>query len=74
MSTTIDKPRDLAIQNAHLQDRIDRLRGENERLRSENRELRAALDAHVARARSTTLFGPLELSAGTCVGPRRRHD
>jgi cell division protein FtsB len=81
MSVTTDKSHDLKAENARLRDRIDSLRAENERLRSENervraqnRELRTALDAHVARARSTALFGPLELSAGTCVGPRRRHD
>lgn len=54
-----------------LRAETERLRAENERLRDENRHLRAALDAHVARARSTSLFGPLELTAGTSVGPRR---
>jgi hypothetical protein len=48
------------------------LRDENARLRSQIRDLRAALDAHLARSRSTHLYGPVEMTAGTCVGPRRR--
>jgi hypothetical protein len=50
---------------------VERLRVETARLRRENRELRATLDAHVTRARSTALFGPVEMTAGTCIGPRR---
>jgi hypothetical protein len=55
-----------------MRQELERLREENVRLRDENRHLRAALDAHVARAGSSSLFGPIEMSAGTCVGPRRR--
>jgi hypothetical protein len=39
---------------------------------AENRDLRATLDAYIARARSTAAFGPLEMTAGTRVGPSRR--
>lgn len=49
---------------------VECLRAENERLRAENRRLRSALDAHVSRAGSVGLFGPVEMTAGTCVGPR----
>jgi hypothetical protein len=49
-----------------------RLRSENERLRAENRRLHATLATYVNRARSTAVYGPVEMTAGTCVGPRRR--
>jgi regulator of replication initiation timing len=68
----IEQQPDPRVENAQLRDRLEWLRAENERLRAENRELRATLDAHVTRARSTALFGPVEMSTGTCVGPRRR--
>ena len=68
---TLQRPREIDDLNAQLQEEAQRLRTENERLRSENRHLRAAVDAHVRRAQSTALFGPIELSAGTCTGPRR---
>lgn len=55
-----------------LRDELMRLQAENARLRSENRDLRLALDAHVARIASSPAYGPLEMTAGTCVGPRRR--
>jgi regulator of replication initiation timing len=55
-----------------LRDRLEVLLTENARLHSENRDLQAALDAHVARARSANLFGPVEMTAGTCAGARRR--
>ena len=71
LEATAQRPRDLHAEIAHLRDQLERLRAENERLRGENRHLRTAVDAHVARAASTHLFGPLELTAGTCVGPRR---
>ncbi len=70
------EPRDP---EAGLREQVDRLRrenrdlrAENARLRSDNAGLRAALDAHVQRNRSTALYGPLEMTAGTSVGPRRR--
>lgn len=76
MKATIDRPRELSgglqAQLRSLQAENDRLRASNQRLSTENHALRAALDAHVRRARSAALFGPLELTAGTCVGPRRR--
>lgn len=59
-------------ENSRLREELKRLRAENERLRAENQALRSTLDAHIARGRSTSLFGPLEMSAGTSVGPRRR--
>lgn len=62
----------LRAEGARLRAEAARLRAENERLRGENRDLRLMLDTHVARAGSAPLFGPLELTAGTCVGPRRR--
>ena len=55
-----------------FRDRLELLLTENARLRSENRDLQAALDAYVARAQSTALFGPVEMTAGTCAGARRR--
>jgi uncharacterized protein YlxW (UPF0749 family) len=55
-----------------VRDELTLLRAENARLRNEIRELQAALDAHVARCRSTQLFAPVELTPGTSVGPRRR--
>jgi regulator of replication initiation timing len=55
-----------------LRDQVARLLTENARLRRENRDLQATLDAYVARARSTALFGPVEMTAGTCAGARRR--
>lgn len=67
----ITTSRDLEVENARPDAELERLRTENERLRRENQELRAVLDAHVARAGSTRLFGPVEITAGTCVGPRR---
>ena len=62
---------DLSLEILRLRAELEDLRMQNQRLRRENRELRATLDAHVARARSTRLFGPIEMTAGTCVGPRR---
>jgi predicted nuclease with TOPRIM domain len=64
----------LRAENARLRDENGRLRGENERLRDENEHLRTLLDAHVTRANSQSLFGPLELTAGTCVVPRRQRN
>ena len=55
-----------------LRRQLEDLRAENARLRAENRDLRMARDAYIARAASAAAFGPLELTAGTCVGPRRR--
>lgn len=71
LKATIERA-DVDAETAELRDRLERLQAENARLRSENRHLCAALDAHVARTRSTMLYGPIELTAGTSVGPRRR--
>jgi predicted nuclease with TOPRIM domain len=59
-------------ENARLCTENERLRGENKRLRGENEQLRTLLDAHVTRANSPSLFGSLELTAGTCVVARRQ--
>lgn len=72
LKTPTETPRGAHVEIAHLRDQLERLRTENDRLRSENHHLSSAVDAHVARAASTHLYGPLELTAGTCVGPRRR--
>ena len=61
----------LRIENEHLRAQNTGLRTENTRLRREHTEVRRTLDAHLARASSTALFGPIELTAGTCVSPRR---
>jgi regulator of replication initiation timing len=79
LETTLDNGPDTRAQNTELRAanadqraQLKQLRAENARLRAENRELRGALDAHVTRAAATAVFGPVEMSAGTCVGPRRR--
>lgn len=56
---------------SELRERLNALEAENARLQARNRDLRRTLDAHIARARSTALFGSVEMTAGTCVGPRR---
>lgn len=71
MSATLTPRENSGLENAHLRDQLRRLRLENQRLRRENRELRATLDTHISRARSARLFGPVEMTAGTSVGPRR---
>ena len=71
MQQTTNTSRKTRLENAQLRARLERLEAENERLRAQNRQLRGSLDAHVNRARSTSLFGPLELTAGTCMGPGR---
>lgn len=72
LEATAFRPREVNRENKQLDDELERLRTENAELRSENQRLRAALDSHVTRAASTSLFGPLELTAGTSVGPRRQ--
>lgn len=75
MLATESRRLDRAIANGtELQEECKRLRAENVRLRNENARLRATLDAYIARARSTRLFGPCEMTAGTSVGPRLRRD
>jgi FtsZ-binding cell division protein ZapB len=59
--------------NEELREEADRLRRENARLRAENRQLQATLDTYISRLRSTALFGLCEMTAGTSVGPPRRH-
>lgn len=55
-----------------LRHRIEHLEADIASLRDENAHLRQALDAHIARIGSTRVFGLVELTAGTSVGPRRR--
>jgi hypothetical protein len=64
--------RDNRIEIAKLTNQVERLRAENDGLRSENHNLHVALAGHVARAASPLVHGPLEMTAGTCIGPRRR--
>ena len=71
LQTRIDEQRQARAENIRLREELEPLRAANARLREENHELRTALDTHVARAGSCALFGPLELTAGTSVGPRR---
>jgi regulator of replication initiation timing len=59
-------------ENGELRRQLRELLAENKQLRTENRRLRATLDSYITRARSAATFGPVEMSAGTCVGPRRR--
>jgi hypothetical protein len=66
-----DRQPEADIEADRLHEQLYQLVAENAQLREENEAMRAALDAHIARASSTGLYGPLELSAGTCVGPRR---
>lgn len=72
LSAPTEDQQRIDADSARLREQIECLRAEVAELRSENRRLRSALDAHIARAGSPSLFGPLELTAGTCVGPRRR--
>jgi hypothetical protein len=79
LDTTIQNGHGPSARDAGVQGELARLRIEYERLRieyervcAENRHLRVTLDGHVARATSTALFGPMEMTAGTAVGPRRR--
>lgn len=67
----VEKSRADQAENAELRDQLERLQVENERLRSQLLDLRAALDAHLARVASTPMYGSPEMTAGTCVGPRR---
>ena len=64
--------RRLEREQIALQRELDRLRVKTDDLRRENAHLHAALDAYVARSQTTRLFGPIEMTAGTNVGPRRR--
>lgn len=72
LEAVVDQTTRLQAENTALRQQLATLRADNIRLRRENGELRASLDAHITRAGSTASFGPLEMSAGTCVGPRRR--
>jgi hypothetical protein len=62
----------LRAENDRLRAENDRLRADNDRLLAENRNVRATLEAHIRRGGSAALYGPLELTARTCVGPPRR--
>ena len=71
LQTSIKTQRDRHPENAELRHELERVRAENAQLRRENRDLRVALDAYIARASSSRLYGPCELTAGTSVGPPR---
>ena len=60
------------LQTAELRAEVRRLHGEVSRLRAENNDLRAALDAYVSPASPMRQLVSVEMSAGTCVVPRRR--
>ncbi len=62
----------LRAQLHRLQRENAKLWAENTRLRSSNRELRATADAYVRRVQAASLFGPVELTAGTSIGPLRQ--
>lgn len=62
----------LRDENLRLRQQVDLLRAANDELGREKRQLRTSLDAYVSRAQASCLFGPLEMTAGTHVGPRRR--
>lgn len=62
----------LRAENARLRRQLDLLRAANDELIREKRHLRAAHDAYVSRAQAGSLFGPLEMTAGTLVGPQRQ--
>lgn len=64
------EPERLRAEMARLQRQVDRLRAANDELVREKRALRARLDAYVSRAQVSCVFGPLEMTAGTHVGPR----
>lgn len=61
----------LRAETARLRHQVDLLRVTNDELGREKRRLRASLDTYVSRAQVSRLFGPLELTAGTHVGPCR---
>lgn len=81
MATVRCDPQPKSVSDTALRRRVDglqaenaHLRTENGRLRGENGRLRRLNDAYIARARATPLFGPYEMTAGTVVGPGRRHE
>ena len=61
----------LREQVARLREQNHQLRNEVARLRGEKHRVQRTLDTYISRASCPSAFGPLELSAGTCVGPRR---
>lgn len=63
----------LRAENAQLREQVDRLRVRIDELSRDNQRLRASLDTYVRRAQLSRLFGPLEMTAGTHVGPHH-HD
>ncbi|MBV8953650.1 MAG: hypothetical protein JO153_04235 [Solirubrobacterales bacterium] len=71
LGTVVDSPPGSYAENPQLRDEVQRLQVENARLREENQRLREALDSHISRDASAPLYGPREMTAGTCVGPRR---
>jgi regulator of replication initiation timing len=71
LDATIKNEHAPAAKNGELRHQLSELLAENKRLRIENQRLRATLDSYITRARVTASFGPVEMSAGTCVGPRR---
>lgn len=72
LDAKIEQPHTRVAMDAELRPQLRALHAENERLRAENRQLRATLASYVTRARSTAMYGPVEMTAGTCVGPRQR--
>lgn len=60
-------------EGAQLLIQLERMRTENRRLHGVIHDLSIALDIYIARAASTPVYGPVELTAGTCIGPGRRH-
>lgn len=62
----------LRAQLRRVQRENAKLQAENKRLRATNRELRTTADTFVRRVQAASLFGPVELTAGTSIGPLRQ--
>ncbi len=62
--------RHLQAEVTRLEHEVDRLRVQREELRRDNRRLSASLDAYLQDEDAGWPRAPVEMTAGTCVGPR----